>query len=185
MGKPEATKKYNGKKVGAMINRDSMNPNIIPYHKSFTKPKGGDTMFYPELFTGTDIWKEFEQIHREMNRIFNRLTGLENPPYPPINMWTKDDVAIVTAELPGYASKDIHLTIRDGFLHIKGARKAVEPKEGEVFLRQERPQGEFERSIRLPFDVNSDKVEARFHDGILRITLPRAEKDMPKKIQIK
>lgn len=137
--------------------------------------------FYPRV----SPWREIERIQREVNRIFNRLSGLEETPYPPLNIWTKDDVAIITAELPGYRPEDIHLSIKDGYLNIKGSRKPAELKENEVFLRQERPAGEFERSIRLPFEVNSEKIEARFHDGILNITLPRAEQDKPKKIQIK
>lgn len=142
-------------------------------------------MLYTELFTGINPWKEIDRIRHEMDRIFNRLTGLEETPYPPVNIWTKDDVAIITAELPGYSPKDIHLSIRDGMLYIKGNRKPRETREGETFLRQERPYGEFERGIRLPFDVDPAKVEARFHDGILNISLPRAEADKPKRIQIK
>jgi len=68
---------------------------------------------------------------------------------------------------------------------LRGSRQPEEVGEGVTFHRRERRFGSFTRTFRLPFDVDADKVEARFQNGVLSITLPRAEADKPKKIAVK
>jgi HSP20 family protein len=70
-------------------------------------------------------------------------------------------------------------------LTISGAREAAALKGGESYHRQERSHGRFTRSLQLPFHVEAGKVEAKYDKGILRVTLPRAEADKPKKVAVK
>lgn len=129
-------------------------------------------------------WREMDRIREEMNRLFNGVSRPTAELFPAMNVWTNQEEAIITAELPGYQIKDLQLTISKDELHIKGSRQPEELKEGMQLHRQERGFGEFERSMRLPFLVDVDKVKARMENGILTLTLPRAEADKPKKISI-
>ncbi|GAB4364269.1 MAG: Hsp20/alpha crystallin family protein [Calditrichia bacterium] len=132
-----------------------------------------------------DPWRELDRLQQEVNRLFERSWFFDTRKYPPVNIWTNPEAVIVTAELPGYDPKDIHLSVTQDELVIEGRRPAEELKEGEQYHRQERRTGDFRRVVDLPFVVDSDKVEAAYEKGILKITLPRAEEDKPKKIQIK
>jgi HSP20 family protein len=130
-------------------------------------------------------WQEMDHIREEMNRLFNAASRPATQFYPAMNIWTSQDTAVINAELPGYQTKDIQLSITNDELEIKGSRQREELKEGEQFHRQERGYGEFERTLRLPFLVNAGKVDAKLENGILKLTLPRAETDKPQKIDIK
>ena len=145
--------------------------------------------FYPSVFRsllrprgGSD---EFRRIQDEMNRLF---TGSRSPAaaeYPALNVWSNDVDTVVTAELPGIDPEDIQLSVVQNTLTVRGERQAEELKEGESYHRRERREGKFVRTLELPFEVDGDKVEAAFTDGVLSIKLPRAEAHRPKKIAIK
>jgi HSP20 family protein len=79
----------------------------------------------------------------------------------------------------------LDITIAENVLKLTGSRKPEELKPGEVSHRQERVSGEFTRTFRLPYAVDSGKVDASCEKGILKVRLPRAEADKPKKIAIK
>lgn len=136
------------------------------------------------LYRTIDPWREINEIQREMNRLFNNSYSQNRLDYPAINLWTNADNAMVTAELPGYSKEDVDISLIYDVLRIRGSRKAPECKENECFHRQERNYGLFDREIKLPFLVDAGKIDAVFKDGILRIHMPRAEQDKPKKIDI-
>ncbi len=92
---------------------------------------------------------------------------------------------VVTSEIPGVNPDDIDISVTGDTLTIKGKRQQPELKEGQTWQRRERSGGSFYRTIELPFTVDSSKVEADYTKGILKITLPRAESEKPKKISIK
>jgi len=94
-------------------------------------------------------------------------------------------VALLTAELPGVDPNAIDISILGDTLTLSGVRKEEVLKEGEVCHREERPTGEFQRTLELPVKVNPDKVEAAYAQGILRVTLSRAEETKPKQIKVK
>jgi HSP20 family protein len=105
--------------------------------------------------------------------------------YPAMNVWTNEDGAIVTAELPGLKPDDIDISVVNDTLTLKGKRNRDECGEHVRFHRRERGCGSFTRSFQLPFQVEPGKVEATFERGVLEITLPRAEADKPRRITIK
>jgi HSP20 family protein len=124
-----------------------------------------------------------------MNSLF--ATSLERPEirggttYPAMNVWADEDGVIVTAELPGFDPEEIDISVVGETLTLKGSREPVELQEGATYHRRERGYGTFSRAFRLPFEVESDKVEAVFEKGMLQISLPRAEAEKPKKITVK
>jgi HSP20 family protein len=81
--------------------------------------------------------------------------------------------------------KDINITVSDGMLTIKGEKKHEKNEENEHYHRVETRYGTFSRTMRLPTEVQADKVDATYKDGVLNITLPKSEAVEPKKIEIK
>jgi HSP20 family protein len=120
-----------------------------------------------------------------MNRLFGDSYSRTAREYPAVNLWRGDEDVLLTAELPGLQAGDLDISVQDNTLTLRGERKPDTLQEGETYHRQERGTGSFVRSIQLPFEVDPDKVEARLEKGILRLTLPRAEADKPKKIAVK
>jgi HSP20 family protein len=136
----------------------------------------------------TSSWREMERLRREMNRLFNdwptRARWGTAPSYPAMNVWTDEDSAVVTAELPGVILDDMDISVEDDVLTLRGSRQPDEV-EDVTYHRRERRYGTFLRTFRLPFRVDAEKVEATFTNGVLNIALPRAEADKPKKIAIR
>ena len=102
---------------------------------------------------------------------------------PALDLYQNNDNVIVRVELPGMRKKDIEISLQDGMLTISGERKS-ETAEGDKAERTERYVGKFRRSISLPTQVDSSKVAATYRDGILNVTLPKAEEAKPKQIQV-
>ena len=90
---------------------------------------------------------------------------------------------MVTAELPGVSPDEINIAITGDTLTLSGSRQRPET-ESNTYHRQERGYGPFSRSLQLPFRIDANQVEATFRKGVLSITLPRAEEDKPKKINV-
>lgn len=140
------------------------------------------------IFRTSSVWREMDRLQREMNRLFNGYTPTgvhQAPSYPAINIWTSEDGQFVSAEMPGVRTEDIDVSVESGTLTISGRRGYDELPDNVRPHRRERSFGEFSRSIRLPFAVDTEHIEASFKDGVLNITLPRVEEDKPKKILIK
>ena len=141
-------------------------------------------MFYRGVIHRTDPWNEMDRLRSEVNHVFESYPGFSSRTYPYINVWTNQEKMIVSTELPGYKRENISISIKGNELTIAGEREIPELKENDYCHRQERIHGNFERTIQLPFVVNEKKVTANFKNGVLKITLPRAEEDKPKKIEI-
>ncbi len=134
------------------------------------------------------IWREMNELQRELNRVFESYSSGRTdtaPSFPPVNVWADEESTLITAELPGMTSDDIEIDVLENTLTLSGEREAEELPEGARYHRQERGYGKFSRSIRLPYSVDVDNVEATFKNGVLEIKLPRTEKDRPKKIEVK
>lgn len=133
------------------------------------------------------MWREMERLRREMEQLFNE--SLARSPmmrgYPAMNIWVNENGAVVTTELPGVLPEDLDISVVDDTLTISGSRKPETLEEGATYHRRERGCGSFTRSFQLPFKVDPQQVEAVTNNGILNITLPRAEEDKPKKIAVR
>ncbi len=104
--------------------------------------------------------------------------------YPPVNIWHSDDEIVVDAELPGVDPQKIEVKLNDDELSLSGERVEAGMKPNETFHRRERPYGKFMRKLTLPYRGQPDKVTASYRNGILRIVVPRAEADKPRRIAI-
>ena len=87
-------------------------------------------------------------------------------------------------ELPGLTKDDVKIEFTDNVLVLKGEKKAVERVDGERWHRVERRSGAFQRRLELPVAVDAGKIQARFRDGVLTVTLPKAEEARPREIEI-
>ena len=135
----------------------------------------------------SDLYSSLHNMQRIQNQL-NRLLSLnltnQGPEFPPVNVFVCETAAIVNAEIPGIEPDDLDISIVNDTLTIRGSLSAQIQNEGENCQRQERGCGQFTRSIKLPFGVEIDKVEAKVSEGILSLTLPRAEAEKPRKIEV-
>ena len=122
-----------------------------------------------------------ESVVRDVTRMYQCHSGTD-PRTPAIHLSTTGDVATVVLELPGVEASTLDLEVSENVLAVSGSRPAVQDEVN--YLRRERPLGPFRRTIRLPFDVELDAVRAVNRDGMLTVTLPRAEASKPRKITV-
>jgi HSP20 family protein len=125
-----------------------------------------------------------QRLQNQLNKVFYGKGGLQPAEFPPINVWTSDTDALVRVEIPGLSPEDVEVSLVNDTLTLKGLRKAECTAEGDSCHRQERLYGSFVRSIQMPFAIEADKVGAKFMDGVLEISLPRAEAQRAKKIAV-
>ncbi len=127
-----------------------------------------------------EIDRLFEAPLAELTRGSQLLSGWT----PAMDLFEDRDNFYVRAELPGMKKEDIELSLHNGSLSISGERKSEDEfKDAEVY-RSERFVGRFQRTVTLPTPVASDKVKARYQDGILTVSLPKAEESKPKQIEV-
>jgi len=130
----------------------------------------------------------FLTLHREMNRLFDDVfdrfdSGMPSmfgrmPSWPSIEVTASEREVCIAAELPGLEEKDIELLVDDDVLTIRGEKRAETADKDRRF--SERYYGRFERVIPLPFEVQEDKAEASFKNGVLSVTLPKSPKAQEK-----
>jgi len=137
---------------------------------------------------------------REMNTLQNRFNHLFDDSFfrpgrsdddlslgtwhPVVDMYDEDDRVVIKAELPGVDKKDIVVDVKDRVLTLSGERAYDHEVKEENYYRRERAYGKFQRTFSLPGDVDSDKIKADFADGLLKIEVPKPEKQKPKNIMI-
>jgi HSP20 family protein len=112
-----------------------------------------------------------------------RQTQLFSGWTPALDLYQNNDNVVAIVEIPGMRKEDIEISLQDGMLTIAGERK-VESGQEDAATRTERFTGKFRRSITLPTRVDANKVNASYKDGILTVTLPKAEEAKPKQIQV-
>ncbi len=131
-----------------------------------------------------DPFAEFAGLRRAFYGIAPRSTRTYDFSFP-VDVSETDAEVVVKAIVPGVKADEIDISVNDGILTIKGEKKSDETAEGENFFRREIRYGTFARSIALPSRVDHDKAGAEFADGVLTITLPKAEDARPKTITVK
>jgi len=134
--------------------------------------------------------REMMTLREAMDHLFDDaftrpLTLRDGWSAPAIDMYQTDDEIVVKASLPGVKADEVQINITGEILTLKGETKQVEEKKEKAWHVREQRWGSFERTIALPTEVVSDKAKAEFENGILTITLPKAEEVKPKIINIK
>lgn len=133
---------------------------------------------------------DLERMRRDMDRLFGQVAGRAYwPPhagvFPLVNVAEDKENFFVRAELPGMESQDINISATGKNLTISGERKIASEGENVKYHRREREGGQFNRVIALPSDIQTDKIEAGYSNGILSVTIPKAEAAVPKQITVK
>ncbi len=103
---------------------------------------------------------------------------------PKVESYRKNGTYVVKADLPGVETKDIQVTLENGYLTIKGERKVDKEVKEKKVERREVFYGSFERSIPVPEGLKTEGVKAKYRDGVLEVTVPVEEKNPPKKIEV-
>ena len=149
-------------------------PPLAANRNSESDPEGGGR------------WEAFDQIRAEVDQAFDRFfgaagrtagqsLGLAKHQYSPaVDLDNEDDRYVVSIETPGMKAEDVELSLDDGHLTIKGEKRSLRQSEDERLIVRERRYGAFERSIRLPDDIDRSKVTATYDDGVIEVTIPKS-----------
>ena len=142
--------------------------------------------------TRWDPFRELMSLQNEMNRLFSRSYGSgdvldvgSRTWAPPLDIHEREDAYVITAEVPGVEPGNIEVTLEDSVLTIRGERRFYDKVEEESFHRVERRFGQFVRQLTLPGQVDGDKIDASYRDGLLTLTVPKSEAAKPKRITVK
>jgi len=137
-------------------------------------------------------WNDVWNLSNRFNRIFGRnfapaRTLDENWDRvwrPAVDIYEEENGVALKAELPGIDKKDISIDVKDGVLTLSGERTVENETEEKNFYRRERTYGKFQRLFTLPEGVSAEDITADFKDGVLKVHIPKAEVEEPKKITI-
>ncbi len=140
--------------------------------------------------TNYNPFAELEALAEQFNKVLHSAREEERSDIafvPAVNTREGDDAYYIEVELPGVKKEDINIDIDENTLTISGERKIKEEHKEDTFYKVESYYGKFERSFALPEDVDVDKIEAEFKDGVLEIKIPKVVKveNKPKRIEIK
>lgn len=159
--------------------------------KQFTNAEGGPNMFdllpfrrqgsVPSLFSEMDdmlqkLWYGFP--------FHNLEKDMEIGWSPRLDVSETEGLLEIVADLPGLSKEDIKISLEDNLLTIKGERKTEKESSDKQFHTIERRSGSFYRALRLPVEVENDKIEATFNDGVLTLKLPKTKDSQKKVMQI-
>ena len=141
-------------------------------------------------------WSPFVEIshaHRLMDRIFDDTVfrpyrlGVRwfEDGHVPLDMYQTEDDVVVKASLPGIKPEDVEISIDGNTLIIRGQAETSEKEEKDSYVLRERRWGSFHRSVTLPSNLKTDKAEATYEDGVLTLSIPKADEAKPKTIKVK
>jgi len=144
--------------------------------------------------TRWDPFRDLLSLQEKMNRLFEDSMSRTKKPdegvfssswTPTVDVFETDAEVIMKAELPGMSREDISVEVKDNILTLRGERKFEKDVKEENYHRIERAYGKFQRSFSLPFEVEREKIEAHYKDGVLEVILPKSEGVKPKQIEVK
>jgi HSP20 family protein len=143
-----------------------------------------------DLYSGTDLFSEFDRLQRQMAGLFNTfpssLRASRFGTFPAVNIGATDDSIEIVAFAPGVNAAGLDVSIDKGLLTISGERKSSQPDAPDETrgYAQERFAGTFRRVIELPQTADPDKVQARYENGCLMITVGKRETSKPRAISV-
>ncbi|ABE30399.1 hsp20/alpha crystallin family protein [Paraburkholderia xenovorans LB400] len=142
-----------------------------------------------DLYFGNDLFSEFDRLQRQIDELFgdfpSSIRSVRRGAFPQVNIGATDDTIEIVAFAPGMTAADLEVSIDKGLLTISGERKPpVSDDIDRKIYAQERFAGAFRRVIELPQNVNPDKVQARYVDGCLCVTVGKRESSTPRSITV-
>jgi HSP20 family protein len=138
-----------------------------------------------------EAFADFGQLRRELQRLLDHRGGtdgygeLGSGVFPPMNVTQDSDNFYVRAEVPGINASDLSISAVKNRLSIAGKREIANEHERASYHRKERPEGSFNRTLTLPTELDVERIDARYVDGILTLQLPKAEAAKPRLISVK
>jgi HSP20 family protein len=130
------------------------------------------------------LWREMDRLQGEMNRVMGSFAPRGTGSFPPLNMWANEEHVVLTAELPGVDPDSLDISVVGDTVTLSGSRDLDASGDEARYHRHERWHGTFNRTLQLPFRIDAGKVDAQFAKGVLKVMLPRAEEDRPRRISI-
>lgn len=132
-----------------------------------------------------DSPSEVGELRRRMEELFDGAGAgvTRSGVYPPVNLYESADGYVVTAELPGLRVEDIDISVERDRLTLRGERRVEHPQDASLH-RVERRAGAFRRTIQLPVEVDGEKVEAVYRNGVLTLRIPKAPEHQPRRITV-
>jgi HSP20 family protein len=145
---------------------------------------------WPSRPTFESSFADFDQIRREMLRLLDASTGDGSTDpgagvFPPLNITQDGDNFYLRAEIPGVKPSEVSISALRNRVSISGRREIPREHDRVSYHRKERPEGVFDRVVTLPSEVDAERVDARYADGILTLTLPKAEQAKPRQIAVR
>jgi HSP20 family protein len=139
-----------------------------------------------------DPLRDLLSIQDRMNKLFEQTLSRSRAEEaitpstwtPAVDVYETPETIVMKADLPGLTREHIEIQLRDKTLTLKGERRFAKEAEEENYLRIERAYGAFQRSFTLPATIRQEQIRAVFRDGVLELTLPKAEESKPKQIVI-
>lgn len=138
-----------------------------------------------------DPFRDLEALQEDVNRLFQdtmarprREAPASRVWAPPVDVAEDDDQIAVKVELPGMKKEDIDIELTGDTLTIRGERKFENEEKRDKYVRVERVYGRFQRSFTVGVPIKADELKAAYKDGILEITIPKAEEVKPKKVEV-
>ena len=137
---------------------------------------------------------EFRRLQSDMDRLFDTFfptrtdsetTGESVMWTPRVDLAETEEAYLIHVDVPGVTKDDININYHDGVLSISGERTNEAREEGTNFMRVERFAGRFYRSFSLPKAISTDAIEATYTDGVLNVTVPKAEESKPRRIEVR
>ena len=145
---------------------------------------------WPSRPTFEGSFADFDQVRREMLRLLDATSGDDAPDagagvFPPMNITQDDENFYLRAEIPGIKPAELSISALRNRVAISGKREIPREHERVSYHRKERPEGAFNRAVTLPMEVDAERVDAHYTDGILTLTLPKAEQLKPRQIAVR
>ncbi len=133
-----------------------------------------------------DPFREMTQVQSQFSKLVDQVWGGRQESWlPAVDVFDTKNAVVLKAELAGMDPAGIEIEVEDNVLTIKGERKFEEKVDDQRYYRVERRFGSFQRSLALPQGVKPDEISANYEDGILTVTVPKAEEEKPKRIAVK
>jgi HSP20 family protein len=145
---------------------------------------------WPSRPTFDSPFGDFDRVRREMLRLLDAANGdyastATAGVFPPLNVTQDDDNFYIRAEIPGIDPKQLQISALRNRVSLAGKRELPKEHERASYHRKERSEGSFNRTLTLPTFIDAERVDARYTDGILMLTLPKAEEAKPRQITVR
>ena len=175
---PQKTKKE--ERMPVKTERQDIKPYRAEEHPALELERATRSLF-------DDFFREFNMLNKRWGQPWFPREPFFRAEWPRVDFTENDDAITMSVELPGVEKDDLQIDVTDNMISIRGEKRKEEEKKGRHYHRVERSYGSFQRSFTLPAEVDKEKTEAKFKDGVLSITLPKtpAAKEKVKKITVK